>query len=224
MKTHNIDTSTSGDDSGIFSLGSTSPGQSPTPERFSPLEWTPVPEPDCILAPEVPCQPSGLGTTAQVHPAGPEEAPRSEQTTSMPSPGQMPSPESLWQMVVSACPDLCSNSPIGSSCQTGGPEEAPQPEKTKQVTGPGQMLSPESLQQKVIDACPDISCDSLFISSCQVSLKATGDPTIHFSTRSWSLNYPVLSFLMNGQLYAEYARVTGTLGSYSSFHGLFTSL
>ena len=57
-----------------------------------------------------------------------------------------------------------------------------------------------------------------------MSLKVTGDPTIHFSTRSWSVNYPVLAFLMNGQLYAEYARVTGTLGLYDSFPSLFTSL
>lgn len=60
-----------------------------------------------------------------------------------------------------------------------------------------------TLWQKVTEACPSLHRD---VSPCQ------GLPTIHSSNKSWTLNYPILAFMMNGQLFAEYARVTGMLG------------
>ena len=56
--------------------------------------------------------------------------------------------------------------------------------------------------------------DKLCLSACKVSIGVEGCPTIRSSRRSWQLVYPVISFMMNGQLFAECARVTGMLGLY----------
>lgn len=220
IRQHILDTSTSSDDSGVFSSASTSPGQSPSPvgeasgipvaeHQMPSLEETPgTPAPE-----QVECQTPGQGTTAPEHQVA----------------GLMETPGTTVQEVTCHTQDLGTTEvPPGSGTtlpqhtqhQMAGPKETPATQQTSYQT-PGQnqstrVFSPEVLRQKVVDACPYLCCDSLFISSCQVALKTTGIPAIYFSNRSWSLNYPVLSFMMNGQLYAEYERVTGMLGSYNS--------
>ena len=132
--------------------------------------------------------------------ACPEDSPLAHQTPS-PAPEQVPS------------------QPLGQGLGQG---DTPEPEQmTHQTPSAAKaVLSPEYLKQKVIDSCPDLDCDSLFISSCQVTLNTTEPPMIYFANRSWSVNYPLLSFLMNGQLYADYAKITGMLGL-KNVHSLF---
>ncbi len=56
----------------------------------------------------------------------------------------------------------------------------------------------------------DVESLSLFVSSGCVSFNHSPDFTI--PSFSWQQYYPVLSFLLNGHLYAEYARMSGWLG------------
>lgn len=58
----------------------------------------------------------------------------------------------------------------------------------------------DSIQKNLIQCVP------------QYSTSVLPPPSIKSSTKSWSKNYTALSFLMNGQLFAEYERVTGMLG------------
>ena len=53
-----------------------------------------------------------------------------------------------------------------------------------------------------------------FVNSCHVSLQYYGDPPpeVHNSNSSWSRHYCVLSFLLNGHLFADYDRLSGMLG------------
>ena len=52
-----------------------------------------------------------------------------------------------------------------------------------------------------------------FVSSGSVGFQCSGGPLeIHDSRCSWRQYYPVLSFLINGHLHAEYARLSGWLG------------
>ena len=61
-------------------------------------------------------------------------------------------------------------------------------------------------------------CQASMIAECQVGISVEGEcPMItggHTAGRqkSWPLNYSALSFLMNGQLYAEYSRISSMLG------------
>jgi hypothetical protein len=64
--------------------------------------------------------------------------------------------------------------------------------------------------KKVIAADYPHLVDRLLITKYEVGLQDQGCPTIH--PRSWKLVYPALSFMMNGQLFAEYSRVMGMLG------------
>ena len=76
----------------------------------------------------------------------------------------------------------------------------------------------QSLRKKVMEDYPQLSFDKLCIAHCKVSLEAQGYPAIRSSKRSWKLIYPALSFMMNGQLFAEYAHVTNMLGLYIYFN------
>ena len=59
----------------------------------------------------------------------------------------------------------------------------------------------------------DLAILSSHISSGSVGFQCSGRPMeIHDSRCSWKQYYPVLSFLVNGHLYAEYARLSGWLG------------
>ena len=49
-------------------------------------------------------------------------------------------------------------------------------------------------------------------SSTQLVHTSHSPPTITNSRKSWLMNYTVLSFLMNGQLFAEYRRLSNMLG------------
>ena len=66
--------------------------------------------------------------------------------------------------------------------------------------------------------CNENSFDlNLCISNCVPELCTTvpqgsDPPTIRSSNKCWEKNYTVLSFLMNGQLFAEYKRVANMLG------------
>ena len=54
-----------------------------------------------------------------------------------------------------------------------------------------------------------------FVSSCRLSQQCSGkdSPQLHSgSTGSWDRHYHVLSFLINGQLYADYVKLAGMLG------------
>ena len=54
---------------------------------------------------------------------------------------------------------------------------------------------------------------SSFVSSGSVGFQSSGGPLgIHNSSCSWRQHYPVLSFLINGHLHAEYSRLSGWLG------------
>ena len=61
-------------------------------------------------------------------------------------------------------------------------------------------------------------CQASMIAECQVGISVEGEcPMItggHTAGRqkSWPLNYSALSFLMNGQLYAEYSQISSMLG------------
>lgn len=59
-----------------------------------------------------------------------------------------------------------------------------------------------------------------FVHSCGVSLQYSGDPPprVHNSTTSWKRHYSVLSFLLNGHLYADYEKLSGMLGLPSCSH------
>ena len=46
----------------------------------------------------------------------------------------------------------------------------------------------------------------------QYEPRGTAEPQVHNSRRSWPMNYTVLSFMMNGHLYAEYNKLAGMLG------------
>ncbi len=69
-----------------------------------------------------------------------------------------------------------------------------------------------ALRKLVNEAHPHLCFDKLCISPYKVKLDAEG--AIASSKRSWKLTYPVLSFMMNGQLYAEYFHITSMLGLY----------
>ena len=45
----------------------------------------------------------------------------------------------------------------------------------------------------------------------QCDLRGTTEPQVHRSRCSWPMNYTVLSFMMNGDLYAEYNKLAGML-------------
>ena len=180
-------------------MASHSSEQSPSPEVFECLE------PDLSLSTveqisavvhQIPDLDKGPGISA------PEQVPHQ---TACPE-------ESSLEMAAGQMPGPSPTAPEQVPHQLTGSGETPVPEQTTHQTPTPGVLSPESLRQRVIDSCPNLCCNSLFISSCQVTLNTTDPPTIHFADRSWSVNYPLLSFLMNGQLYADYARVTGMLG------------
>ena len=46
----------------------------------------------------------------------------------------------------------------------------------------------------------------------QCDPRGTAEPQVHNSRCSWPMNYTVLSFMMNGYLYAEYNALAGMLG------------
>ena len=90
-------------------------------------------------------------------------------------------------------------------------------------------MQPESAERTVHNAVVEaisslgFSCDLKNIdktgfSKCCTSLQITvptgsSHPIVRSSpTKSWAMNYSVLSFLMNGQLYAEYERISNMLG------------
>ena len=52
----------------------------------------------------------------------------------------------------------------------------------------------------------------MYISSGSVGFQSSHPLEIHDSRCSWRQYYPVLSFLINGHLHAEYARLSGWLG------------
>ena len=170
------------------STSSEDSGLASSPEQ---PEWTPVPEQMSVPEPlELTPVPEPLELTPVPEPLELTPVPEPLELTPVPEPLELtPVPE--WTPV---------------------PELMWTPEPDEQV--PGQTPCIESLKQEVIKACPDIDCDHLRISPCHVTLEAGGLPTIHSSKRSWSLNYPALSFMMNGQLFSEYSRITGMLGSH----------
>jgi hypothetical protein len=58
-----------------------------------------------------------------------------------------------------------------------------------------------------------LNVDKLYISETVVSLEVGGEtPEIRNSNKSWKLNYTMLSFTLNGQLYSEYAHIISMLG------------
>ena len=131
-----------------------------------------------------------------------------EWTELSPDPEQAPVPQVQEEVSVSEL--------ALASEQVPGLEQASVPVLVGQEQVPMlEQVAQEALRKRVNDACPDIWCDHLRISSCQVTLEARGHkPIFHSARKSWMLNYPVLSFMMNGQLFSEYARVTGMLGSH----------
>ena len=55
----------------------------------------------------------------------------------------------------------------------------------------------------------------MHITSTTVKYSYTGNPRIASSNcraKSWELNYPALSFMLNGEYYADYASIMGTMG------------
>ena len=55
----------------------------------------------------------------------------------------------------------------------------------------------------------------MHITSTTVKYSYTGHPRIASSScraKSWELNYPALSFMLNGEYYADYASIMGTMG------------
>ena len=53
---------------------------------------------------------------------------------------------------------------------------------------------------------------SSFVSNGSVSLQSVGTFQMHNSSCSWTQYYPVLTFLINGYLHADYLRLCGSLG------------
>ena len=70
----------------------------------------------------------------------------------------------------------------------------------------------QRLREKVSAYYPQLGLEQFCISPCQMTLQAQPTPVIRSSQKSWDLVYPALTFMMNGQLFAEYSRVTGMLG------------
>ena len=102
------------------------------------------------------------------------------------------------------------------------------PEPENHINHPD-TVQPESAERMVHNAVVEaisslgFSCDLKNIdktgfSKCCTSLQITvptgsSHPIVRSSpTKSWAMNYSVLSFLMNGQLYAEYERISNMLG------------
>lgn len=100
-------------------------------------------------------------------------------------------------------------------------DQQPEPENTSQDTA---ALSVSAINKKVVEAirclgfdCNDNTFDALAsLVQCSPELpipSGSHPPIIRSSTnKSWTKNYSALSFLMNGQLFAEYERVTNMLG------------
>ena len=70
----------------------------------------------------------------------------------------------------------------------------------------------QRLREKVSTYYPQLGLEQFCIAPCQMTLQAHPTPVIRSSQKSWDLVYPALTFMMNGQLFAEYSRVTGMLG------------
>ena len=70
----------------------------------------------------------------------------------------------------------------------------------------------QRLREKVSAYYPQLGLEQFCIAPCQMTLQAQPTPVIRSSQKSWDLVYPALTFMMNGQLFAEYSRVTGMLG------------
>lgn len=70
----------------------------------------------------------------------------------------------------------------------------------------------------------DFGTLSSFVSSGSVGFQFSGDPQIHNSSCSWQQHYPVLSFLVNGHLHAQYVGLSAWLGlppcSSTQWHGI----
>ena len=58
----------------------------------------------------------------------------------------------------------------------------------------------------------DFTTLSRFVSSGSVGFQPSGSFQVHNTTCSWNQHYAVLSFLLNGHLHSEYARLSGMLG------------
>ena len=58
----------------------------------------------------------------------------------------------------------------------------------------------------------DFSTLSRFVSSGSIAFQPSGTFQVHNTACSWNQHYAVLSFLLNGHLHSEYARLSGMLG------------
>ena len=106
-----------------------------------------------------------------------------------------------------------------------------EPESHPDTAAPAHSAELNRVQAAVVDA---ISClgytynensiNPTSFSKCSTALQVTAPPgsslpTVRSSpSKSWTMNYSVLSFLMNGQLYAEYSRISNMLGLPSCSH------
>ena len=67
----------------------------------------------------------------------------------------------------------------------------------------------------------------MHITSTTVKYSYTGHPRIASSSRrakSWDLNYPAISFMLNGGYYADYASIMGTMGLSTMHHSTWDNL
>ena len=67
----------------------------------------------------------------------------------------------------------------------------------------------------------------MHITSTTVKYSYTGHPRIASSSRrakSWDLNYPAISFMLNGGYYADYASIMGTIGLSTMHHSTWDNL
>ena len=67
----------------------------------------------------------------------------------------------------------------------------------------------------------------MHITSTAVKYSYTGHPRIASSScraKSWELNYPALSFMLNGGYYADYASIMGTMGMSTMHHSTWDNL
>ena len=69
--------------------------------------------------------------------------------------------------------------------------------------------------------------EKLHITSTTIKYSYTGHPRIASSScraKSWELNYPAISFMLNGGYYAEYASIMGTMGLPVMHHSTWDNL